>query len=128
MFDEGHQKMLESLQEVTSVWFMNVLMKTLIRHKYRTKESEKLTEEEIQLLTHADKTIILMYLGLYCVSRMNERLEKALEQEIGDIKQIHCGEQLDSLLLVFYILIDMDLQEFRHHGPQFLESNSNLVN
>ena len=69
-----------------------------------------------------------MNLQLYCACRMDFKIEKALEQEIGDIKQIHFGEQLDSLLLVLYILINMDLQEFRHHGPEFLESNSNLAN
>lgn len=128
MFDETHQELLKQLEKITSVWFMNILMRTLLQYKSNPKDSENLTEEDIRVLTHADKTMVLFKLALYCASRMDFKIEKALQKSMGDFRQGFGDDQVDSLLLVLYNLIDLDLDEFRHYGPEFMVSNSNLCN
>ena len=117
MFDDAHQQMLKPLEDVCSVWFMNILMRTLLQHKCSDTGCEGASDEDIQILTHADKSIILEYLALYIVSKMDSKAENALKKELGEFREIHIGDQLDSLLLVLYNLLDMDWKEFRHHSP-----------
>lgn len=116
-FDEMHQKLLKLLASVCSVWFMNILMKTLLQHKCKDSDGEGLSEEDLKLLTHADLTIVLSYLSFNVITLMDPRAQEALRKEHKDLKEVECGEQLDSLLLVLYNLQEMDWKEFRHHSP-----------
>ena len=117
VFDEGHQEMLKPLEKVCSIWFMNILMKTLLQHKCSDTGCDDASEEDIRMLTHADKTIVLEYLTFYVASKMDYRVEMALKKELGELKQVNFGDQLSSLLLVLCNLMDMDWEEFRHHSP-----------
>lgn len=128
MFNETHQELLKQLEKTASVWCMNVLMRTLIQYKSTPDGSENLTDDDIQELTHADRTMVLFKLALYCASRMDANLEKALQKSMGDFRQGHGDIQVDSLLLVLYNLVDLDLVEFRHYGPEFMVSNSKICN
>ena len=124
MLDSEHQEQFKFFTEQTSVWFQHVLLKTLLQHKCSTTGCEGASEEDIKVLTHADKTIILMYLSLYLISKLNP-VDEAMK---GDLRQFHGGDQVESLLLVLYNLLDIDYDEFRHHGPEFMESNSKMIN
>jgi len=117
MFDKGHQEMLKPLENVCSVWFMNILMKTLLQHKCYDTWNEGLSDEDIRMLTHADISLILGYLELYVFGKMDVKAANAMKETIGDFRERHYGVQLDSLLLVLYNLVDMDWKEFRHHSP-----------
>lgn len=127
MLDSEHQEQFKFFTEQTSVWFQNVLLKTLLQHKCSTTGCEGASEEDIKVLTHADKTIILMYLSLYLISKLNP-VDEAMKEKVGDLRQFHGDDQVESLLLVLYNLLDIDYDEFRHHGPDFLESNSKMIN
>ncbi|MBO5627791.1 MAG: hypothetical protein J5965_01765 [Aeriscardovia sp.] len=117
MFDKGHQEMLKPFENVCSVWFMNVLMRTLLQHKCSDTGCKGASEEEIQILTHADKSMILEFLALYVICKMDSKAKNVLKKKLGDFREIHCGDQIDSLLLVLYNLLDIDWKEFRHHSP-----------
>lgn len=123
LFDEMHQKMLKGLEKNCSIWFMNILMKTLLKHKCRDTMGDGLSEDDLKVLTHADQSIILGYLSLNLITLMDPRAEEALKKEKCYFKQIHCGDQLDSLLLVLYNLQEMDWKEFRHHSPVINEGD-----
>lgn len=122
-FDEMHQKMLKWLEGISSIWFMNILMKTLLKHKCRDTRGDGLSEDDLKLLTHADLSIILVYISLNLVTLMDPRAKEVLNKEMGDFKQIRCGDQADSLLLVLYNLQEMDWKEFRHHSPVIYEGD-----
>ena len=123
LFDEMHQKMLKGLEKYCSIWFMNILMKTLLKHKCRDTRGDGLSEDDLKILTHADQSIILGYLSLNLVTLMDPRAKEVLNKEMGDFKQIRCGDQADSLLLVLYNLQEMDWKEFRHHSPVIYEGD-----
>ena len=123
-FDEMHQKLLKLLASVCSVWFMNILMKTLLQHKCKDYGGYGLSEEDLKLLTHADLTIVLSYLAFNVITLMDPRAQEALRKEHKDLKEVECGEQLDSLLLVLYNLQEMDWKEFRHHSPVISEDEN----
>lgn len=116
-FDEMHQQMLKRLEDISSVWFMNILMKTLLQHKCKDTRGEGLSEEDLKLLTHADLTIVLEYLLLNVIPLMDPRAEDVLRDRQEDWRQLEGDEQVNALLLVLYNLQEMDWKEFRHHSP-----------
>lgn len=116
-FDEHHQGVLSFISKVNSIWFMNILMKTLLQHKCRDIYGEGLSEEDLKVLTHSDQSIVLWHLAMYLGAKMDSRVEKIFKKIFGDFREYHCDDELDALLLVFYNLMDLDLKEFRHHSP-----------
>ena len=121
--DEQHQNLFEFFTKFNSPYFINILLKVVLSHKSHCKGCEEMSEEDLETLTHCDKTLILFNLSVYGLSRLlpykpgKEIIEEKVKERTGDL-------EIDSILTVMRILMDLDLREFRHHGSDLLESNS----
>ena len=117
-FDEMHREAFKFFRNYTSVWFQNVLLKTLIQHESFLYGSDDLSKEDIEVLTHSDRTLIMVALAEYGIFRLlamaKNMSTKGLEENRLYTKN---DPKVDSLLLVLYNLIDLDIDEFRHHSP-----------
>lgn len=117
-FDEMHQEAFKFFRDYTSVWFQNVLLKTLIQHESFHDGSDDLSKEDIEVLTHSDRTMILVALAEYGIFRLLAMAKNMSTKGLEDNRPYTKNDpKVDSLLLVLYNLIDLDIDEFRHHSP-----------
>jgi hypothetical protein len=117
-FDEMHQEAFKFFRNYTSVWFQNVLLKTLIQHESFLYGSDDLSKEDIEVLTHSDRTMILVALAEYGIFRLLAMAKNMSTKGLEDNRPYTKNDpKVDSLLLVLYNLIDLDIDEFRHHSP-----------
>ena len=114
-FDEIHQEAFKFFRDYTSVWFQNVLLKTLIQHESFHDGSDDLSKEDIEVLTHSDRTLIMVALAEYGIFRLLAMAKNMSTKGLEDNRPY--DPKVDSLLLVLYNLIDLDIDEFRHHSP-----------
>ena len=117
-FDEIHQEAFKFFRDYTSVWFQNVLLKTLIQHESFHDGSDDLSKEDIEVLTHSDRTLIMVALAEYGFFRLLAMAKNMSTKELEEKWPYTTNDpKVDSLLLVLYNLIDLDIDEFRHHSP-----------
>ncbi len=117
MLDSGHQEQFKFFTEQTSVWFQNVMLRTLLQHKSNPQTNEDLSEDDIQVLTHSDQTMVLCALSVYGAARILVNTEGRSKKELEKNRPYSNDPQVDSMLLVLYNLIDLDIDELRHHSP-----------
>lgn len=124
-FDEMHQEAFKFFRNYTSVWFQNVLLKTLIQHESFLYGSDDLSKENIEVLTHSDRTMILVALAEYGIFRLVAKAKNMSTKKLEENRPYTKNDpKVDSLLLVLYNLIDLDIDEFRHHSPVFSEGDN----
>ena len=123
-FDEIHQEAFKFFRNYTSVWFQNVLLKTLIQHESFHDGSDDLSKEDIEVLTHSDRTLIMVALAEYGIFRLLAMAKNMSTKGLEDNRPYTKNDpKVDSLLLVLYNLIDLDIDEFRHHSPVINEGD-----
>ena len=124
-FDEIHQEAFKFFRNYTSVWFQNVLLKTLIQHESFHDGSDDLSKEDIEVLTHSDRTLIMVALAEYGIFRLLAMAKNMSTKELEEKwPYITNDPKVDSLLLVLYNLINLDIDEFRHHSPVISEDEN----
>ena len=123
-FDEIHQEAFKFFRNYTSVWFQNVLLKTLIQHESFHDGSDDLSKEDIEVLTHSDRTLIMVALAEYGIFRLLAMAKNMSTKELEKWPYTTNDPKVDSLLLVLYNLINLDIDEFRHHSPVISEDEN----
>ena len=124
-FDEMHQEAFKFFRDYTSVWFQNVLLKTLIQHESFHDGSDDLSKEDIEVLTHSDRTLIMVALAEYGIFRLLAMAKNMSTKELEEKWPYTTNDpKVDSLLLVLYNLINLDIDEFRHHSPVISEDEN----
>lgn len=124
-FDEIHQEAFKFFRNYTSVWFQNVLLKTLIQHESFHDGSDDLSKEDIEVLTHSDRTLIMVALAEYGIFRLLAMAKNMSTKELEEKWPYTTNDpKVDSLLLVLYNLINLDIDEYRHHSPVISEDEN----
>lgn len=98
--------------------FRTFLLKTLIQHESFHDGSDDLSKEDIEVLTHSDRTLIMVALAEYGIFRLLAMAKNMSTKELEEKWPYTTNDpKVDSLLLVLYNLINLDIDEFRHHSP-----------